>query len=224
MPKSSLQDLVAKYPYTMHDHDLIYLPKSITLVSTIPCFDAQKQILYYLFDSMPKRDDTQPERNIRIPKKYVDQIENIIHKKKQDNSHVDIDDMWAQTFSYDRNLYLKSHKKGEEYHIKETQLREFYISGVFSLLDFSNGPVERVVLKLHNENPDEELVRYRINKAMGVDLPPIGYKPLFKKLSVKNVIKIFKSILLERQIIFFSSHPGEIPYITEAFISLLSPM
>jgi len=224
MPKTSLQELLVKYPYTMNDHDLIYIPKSITLVSTIPSFDAQKQILYYFYDSLLKKDTTQPERSIRIPKKYIDQLETIISKKKQEKSHVQIDDMWTQTFSYDRNLYLKGLKKNEEYIIKETQLREFYISAMFSLLDLSKGPVERVVLKLHNDHPDEEFIRYRVNKSMGIDLPTTGYKSLFKKLSAKNLVKVFKAILLEKQIIFFSSQPGEIPYITEAFINLLSPL
>lgn len=208
----------------MNEHDLVYIPKSITLVSRIPSFDAQKQILYYFYDSLLKKDDSQSDRNIRIPRKYLDQFETILNKKKQEQSDVQIDDMWAQIFSYDRNLYLKSHKKADDILIKETQLREFYVSAIFSLLDLVNGPLERVILKLHNNSKDEELIRYRINNAMGIDLPPTGYKTLFKKLSPRNFVKIFRAILLEKQIIFFSAYPGEIPHITEAFISLLSPM
>lgn len=204
----------------MPDHDLIYYAKSITLISDFPAFDVQKQILKYLYKKFITRDRV--EKSIRIPKKYVTQLENLIRTAEDEGTSVD--DQWQESFIYDRAVYMKNYIKEEEYTLKESSIREFYLSAFFSTLDLSKGPAERVLLKLVDDE-DFELLRYRVYKGMTpANLPMTSFKSLFRKLSAGNILKIFRSMILERQILFFSNTPGEIAYVTEALLCLISPL
>jgi hypothetical protein len=79
--------------------------------------------------------------------------------------------------------------------MKESSLREFYLSALFSLLDLSKGPCEQVILKLIKDE-DEELLRTRVyNNMTATNLPIVSYKYLFLKLSAGNILKIFRAII-----------------------------
>lgn len=205
----------------MSDHDLIYVPKTITLMSDMPVFDLQKQILKYIYELIRRKERTNNEKSIRIPRKYITQLEEVIRDHEENDK---VDEEWHKAFSYDRSIYLKHYIKEEEFTIRESNLREFYISAIFSILDLSRGPAERIVLRM-TEDENEELLRYRVyNNVSATNLPTVSFKYLFRRLSAANIIKVFKAIIQEKQVIFFSKSPGEIPYITEAFLSLISPL
>ena len=220
MPKTSLQDL-GKYPYTMNDHTLVYLPKSISLVSTTPCFETQRQVLKYFYKSMfAKRQEDQSTREIIISKKLIEEFE-ILIKKHGEN---DIDKIWDKIFP----TLPKSFSLQDSFVIKESQLKEFYISVLFSLMDPKIDNIDdskNVFVKVFREtkNEDNEFARYIIHSDR-INIPQVSYKYLFQKLSIGNIIQIFKCILIERQIIFFSSTPGDIPFIGEALLSFLGPL
>ncbi|KRX08377.1 RNA 3'-terminal phosphate cyclase/enolpyruvate transferase, alpha/beta [Pseudocohnilembus persalinus] len=59
-----------------------------------------------------------------------------------------------------------------------------------------------------------------------INLSPqnFSYKALYKRLKLVNIIKIIKYILLEKQIIFFCQNPGDIPSMTEALLSYITPL
>ena len=107
--------------------------------------------------------------------------------------------------------------------IKETNIKEFYISMIFSLLQIKEEDCEISFLKPFKDS-HEELLRFRINSGIGISLTNFSYKPLFTRLTLDNIIKIIKYILLEKQLLFFSSFPAEIPIITESLLSLISPL
>ena len=198
------------------------------MVSTLPCFDTQRRILKYMYgDLLQAKDKDYCGRNIRIPTRHIWNIA-CLFKDQQGNispkDDASIDREWEKTFEYNRKKHLKGVGVEEEVLIHESRLREFYISAIFSLLDIPKKPAEKTLLKLHHEDRNDELLRYRVVKRAGIYLPQTTYKLLFKRLSAKNIVRIFKYILLERQLIFFSSHEEEIPYITEAFLSLISPL
>lgn len=204
----------------MPDHDLIYYAKSITLISDLPVFDLQKQMLKYLYSKFITRDKV--DKLIRIPKKYITQLETVIRTAEEEGGSVDAE--WHDAFVYDRNVYMKNYIKEEETTVKESAIREFYLSAFFSTLDLTKGPAERVLLKLVDDE-DSELLRYRVYQGMSpANLPMTSFKSLFRKLSAGNILKIFRSMITERQILFFSHTPGEIAYITEALLCLISPL
>jgi len=221
MPKTSLQDLI-KYPYTMNDYSLVYLPKSISLISPIACFETQRQILNYLYISMfAKRQENVCTREIRIPKFILDKFQTSVTMHQGDH---DFDEFW-----YNQCLSLQSSQKNlatkDYYSIKESQLKEFYISVMFSLMEVESFSIEKVLLDVYQENSEEkEFARYRITNSKGNDLPSTDYRYLFQKISVENILQLFKCLIMERQIIIFSTTPGNIPYIGEALLGLLGPL
>ena len=196
----------------------IFVPKSILVISETSCLDAQKQLLKFLnktfVPSRLKDACVDLEKYIRIPTRYIKDVKSF--EKSELDSILGSQD---------------SPKEGELGPvIRESQLAEFYISAFYSLVPqkkYLGESKERIILNLKDwtkgKIPDKELLRYRITKSVGIEIPTTSFKPLFKKLSAKNIVRILKSILLERQIIFFSSQPSEIPYITEALLSLIWP-
>jgi len=192
----------------------IFVPKSILVISETSCLDAQKQLLKFLNKTfVPSRlKDTcvDLEKYVRIPTRYIK------------NAKSELDSILGGQ---------DSPKEGELGPvIRESQLAEFYISAFYSLAPqkkYLGESKERIILALKDwtkgKVADKELLRYRITKSVGIEIPTTSFKALFKKLSAKNIVRILKSILLERQIIFFSSQPSEIPYVTEALLSLIWP-
>ena len=82
---------------------------------------------------------------------------------------------------------------------------------------------ETILLKSYGDD-DPELIRYRINQTVWINLNGYNFKSLFKKLTVINIMRMIQFILLERKIIIFSKNPGDIPNITETLLALISPM
>ena len=227
MPKIPIQNLI-KNPLKLNEHhDLIFVPKSLSIISSLPVFEAQDQILKYLYHNIikPKRAKAH-ERIIKIPARFIAQFQELYEKCQKNNQEYQIDELWQNVFHYDRNLVSKTTNlisQENEISIKNTQLCEFYISAVFSLMNMTTKSKETILLKPYGDE-DPELIRYRINQTMGINLTGYNFKILFKKLSLVNVMKIIKFILLERKIIIFSQNPGDIPNITETLLALISPM
>ena len=203
------------------------MPKSICLVSTIPCFNAQKQLLLFLYsDLLQDKNPNNHNNNIRIPTRYVWSLACFLKDNQiPSGDYVGVDKQWERSFEYNREQHFKGLGKEEEFIINESRLREFYISAALSILDIPKTPEDKVLLTLRRakEIDGDELLRYRISKA-NICIPQASYKLLFKKMKVENIVKVFKYIMLERQIIFFSKKTEDIPYITEALLSLISPL
>ena len=223
MPKTPLQDL-AKYPYSMNDHNLIYLPKSVSLISTSPCFDTQRQVLQFMYKSLfARKQENQCTREMKIPKKWIKVLEEL-DTRQESGEKLNIDSIWANEFPNRQQLYNKLGTSEDCFVIKESQLKEFYISVLFSLMKMDRTPSERLLMNLFDQGGEEELARYRVPLTDAIDSPHSDYRHLFQKLSPENIVTIMKCMLLEKKIIFFSATPGDIPYITEALLGLLSPM
>jgi len=199
----------------------IFVPKSILVISETSCLDAQKQLLKFINRTFVpgrlKDAFVDLEKYIRVPTKYIKRVyslrrpgfESILgdQEEKQSPKEGDLGPV-----------------------IRESQLVEFYISAFYSLMPPKKSPQEsqeRIILALKDwtksKVADKELLRYRITKSVGIEIPTTSFKPLFKRLSARNIVRLLKAILLERQIIFFSSQPSEIPYVTEALLNLIWP-
>ena len=223
MPKTSLKDLV-KYPYTMNEHDLVYLPKSLSLISSLPCFDTQRQVLRHLYNHMfAKSDNKGTKDDIKIPKRWLETMENVIIRQ-QNGKDTDFDELWQKEYSDRKQLYLKPVFNEDCYVLKEAQLKEFYISVMFSLMEVESDPFEKILVNSLKPDQEEQFARYRTPAVKGIDLPQVDYRYLFQRFSPENIMLIIKCLLLEKQMIFFSKSPGDIPIISEILISLFRPL
>lgn len=200
------------------DADLIYVPKSIALISRIPVFDLQKNFLHYFYNHHILSKRRNSEKILRIPMYYFEEFDKIITKEGLYQGEFDFKTKFDEITDSLQN-------KDEKFHliIKETKLKEFYISMIFSLLHIKEEDCEISFLKLFKDQ-NEELLRFRLSNGVGINLNNFSYKPLFTRLTLDNIIKIIKFILLEKQLLFFSSTPSEIPIITESLLSLISPL
>lgn len=207
---------------------LIYVPKSVSLVSSKACFDTQRMILKYIYGNLLGKNEKEYLTNkIRIPTRYIWNLSCLVKDIQENNLQGDegnIDKQWDKICEYNRDIHLKAQGKEEEIFVQESQLKEFYFSAIFSVLEFPKKPADKIVLKLYDQDQNNEMIRFRTIKKSGIYLPEITYKVLLKRLSARNIVRIFKYILLEKQIIFFSSRTEELPYVTEAFLSLISPL
>ena len=192
------------------------------MISETPCLDSQKQILKLIHKSLPstkgKDSFVDLEKYIRIPIKYIKHAHSLLVPG--------LDSILISEEGKDPNSPAES-ELGPV--VRESQLNEFYISAAYSLFNKSGSEYkERAILELRDwmreKGSEKEIFRYRVPKNIGIEIPTTSFKSLFKRLSAKNVVRLLKCIMLERQLIFFSSQPSEIPYITEALLSLLWPM
>mmetsp|Transcript_13049 Transcript_13049/g.11153 ORF Transcript_13049/g.11153 Transcript_13049/m.11153 type:complete len:241 (+) Transcript_13049:507-1229(+) len=227
----------------MDGYALIYIPKAITFISEMPVFEFQLSIANLFCDGFIKKN--KKERAVRISKKHIAQLESVLSRSKGLGKDNLADQMWHKTFTYDRTVYQRNIIRDEEYLIKESNLREFYMSTLFSVLDLSEGPPERMVHRLTNdEDPEsaasaqkdpkkvqkdntdhDELCRYRVYKNVGVsNLPSVSFSTMFTKMSARMIVSVFEALLIEKSVVFFSKTPGEIPLITEAILALASPL
>jgi hypothetical protein len=190
--------------------DLIYVPKSICLISRLPVFDLQRQFLIHLYKSfiISKRDQKEKIINLSMSTKQANRLSLYSSESGEKRGR----------FSY--NPDSPGTRSGQ--YVKEQNLLEFYISMLFSLMPLEEEAKEKAFLKL--ESKDEEFLRFRLNNSIGLNLMNFSFKSLFKRLSLDNILKIIKFILLERQLIFFSSEPGEIANITESLLYLIAPL
>ena len=116
---------------------------------------------------------------------------------------------------------LKKSNSSEIVLIKEKSLLEFYISAFFSLLPISQDNQEICLMKLQE---NDIFSKFRLNSGIGIYLTNCSFEPFAKKLTPILIKEILQNILLERQIIFFSSKPEEISLITEIFLTLITPL
>lgn len=195
------------------------MPKSIALISRIPVFDLQKNFLHYIYHHHIIAKRQKIEKSIQIPLYYLDQFDKIIQEEGLYQGEYDFKVKFNEIVESNKNM-----KNTKFITINETKIREFYISMIFSLLHIREDDCEISFLKLFKDNQNEELVRFRFNSGIGINLNNFSYKPLFTRLTLDNIIKIVKFILLEKQLLFFSSVPSEIPIITECLLSLISPL
>ena len=243
-----------KNPLTIDEnYALVYVPKSISLISYIPIFDTQKQILRYFYhDLISYKRNQNIDRVISIPGAYFSKFSETLNLEGEER----VDHKWEKNFeSLKTDIAAKKQadseslkSKGrsasdnvntEDFCIKETHIVEFYMSAIFSLIEVKSEATEVSILKLYPEKVPQntkkqsvknepqkyaEFLRYRINDSMGINLPTFSFKALFKKLSLINIVRIIKHMLIERQIIIFSSQPGDIASLTEALFLLISPL
>lgn len=202
----------------------IFVPKSIIVISETSCLDAQKQLLKFINRTFVpgrlKDAYVDLEKYIRIPTKYIKRVYSV--------QRAGFDSILGNQESQEGKQSANEGDLGPV--VRESQLVEFYISAFYSLMPPKKSPQEsqeRIILALKDwtksKVADKELLRYRITKSVGIEIPTTSFKPLFKRLSAGNIVRLLKAILLERQIIFFSSQPSEIPYVTEALLSLIWP-
>lgn len=210
---------IIRNPLVLNDEtDMIYVPKSISLISRIPVFELQKNLLHYFYKNHILSRRHQEEKIITIPNYLFQEYDNIIASfGLYQGEHEFKIKVQSKIDSLPADCMKNSVK------IKETKLKEFYISMIFSLFQIKEEDCEISFLKLFKDR-NEELLRFRINNGIGINLANFSYKPLFTRLTLDNIIKIIKFILLEKQLLFFSSFPAEIPLITESLLSLISPL
>ncbi len=158
----------------------IFVPKSILVISETSCLDAQKQLLKFLnktfVPSRLKDACVDLEKYIRIPTRYIKDVKSF--EKSELDSILGSQD---------------SPKEGELGPvIRESQLAEFYISAFYSLVPqkkYLGESKERIILNLKDwtkgKIPDKELLRYRITKSVGIEIPTTSFKPLFKNSLLK---------------------------------------
>jgi len=194
------------------------------MISEAPCLDAQKKILKHIHKSISfdksKNSFIDLEKYIRIPIKYIKHAHSLLVPG--------LDSILMSEEDNNKNSPPES-ELGPV--VKDSQLSEFYISAAYSLFPEDKPGhefKERAVLELRDwvreKGSETEIFRYRVPKNIGIEIPTTSFKPLFKRLSAKNVVRLLKCILLERKLIFFSSQPDEIPYITQALLSMLWPL
>ena len=82
-------------------------------------------------------------------------------------------------------------------------VNEFYVSVIFSLLRLTDD-CDISFKGLNNE----ELFRFRISDEIGIGQLSFSMKPLLSKLSLDNILKIVKFLLLEKRLLFVSKNPG----------------
>lgn len=82
-------------------------------------------------------------------------------------------------------------------------VNEFYVSAIFSLLRLTDD-CDISFKGLNNE----ELFRFRISDEIGIGQLSFSMKPLLSKLSLDNILKIVKFLLLEKRLLFVSKNPG----------------
>ena len=204
------------------DTDLIYVPKAISLISRIPVFDLQKTFLHYIYKNHIISRREREDKVIYIPCRLFEQFDKIISTSGLFQGEYEFK-IKFQSIRDSLSPELNEKKSSHCVKIKEHKLKEFYISMIFSLLQIKEEDCEISFLKLFKD-PHEELLRFRINNGIGINLTNFSYKPLFTRLTLDNIIKIIKFILLEKQILIFSSAPAEIAIITESLLSLISPL
>lgn len=203
------------------DTELIYLPKVICLVSRIPFLDLQKQILLYFYHNLIIPKSVKNSHNtINVPRKLVDFF-NALHLQHGIDK---MEKVWDEQITE----FLKNLKIGELqvlYKVKETHLAEFYISLIFTICKIKPSNQELTLYKpFQNNTKVHDIFKFRLNERITLSYPYFSYKSMFRRLSIDNIIKILKYIILEKQIIFFSSKPGEITQITETLLSLITPL
>ena len=219
---------IIRNPLILHDEaDLIYVPKTISLISRIPVFDLQKNILHYFYKNHIVSKRQREEKIITIPFRLLEEFDKIILNnglyQGEHEFKLKFPNIMETIVNSERNIQNNNRSSENYIKIRESKLKEFYISVIFSLLQIKEEDCEISFLKLFKD-PHEELLRFRINNDIGINLMNFSYKPLFNRLTLDNIIKLIKYILLEKQILFFSSIPSEIPIITESLLSLISPL
>lgn len=221
----SLSSIIRNPLVLNDDTDLIYVPKSISLISRIPVFDLQKTFLHYLYKNGILSKRQREEKIIHIPCQLFEEFDKIISNYGLFQGEYEFKMKFQSILdSLSPGTRSNTNKKSANFiKVKESSLKEFYISMIFSLLQIKEEDCEISFLKLFKD-PHEEMLRFRINNGIGINLTNFSYKPLFTRLTLDNIIKIIKYILLEKQILIFSSVPSEIPIITESLLSLISPL
>lgn len=102
---------------------------------------------------------------------------------------------------------------------------EFYISLLFSAFPLLPGNHEISIFRPDENNKvNSQFVKYNLSGRATFFVPNFSFKTLFRKLKIVNIIKIVKYIILEKQIIIFSSAPGETASLTEALLHLIFPL
>ncbi|CAD8157966.1 unnamed protein product [Paramecium pentaurelia] len=106
--------------------------------------------------------------------------------------------------------------------LSNQQLFEFYLSvGITNL----NGLyfVPKQIMKSRQE-VITDLIINNPNHKNNLYNKDISFNVLFSKLSIKNIIKVVQSIILEKQIILFTTQVWELATITEAFLQFIYPL
>lgn len=210
MPKIPLHKFIANPLILDNSIELIYFPKAITLVSRIPVFDFQKEFLGNIYNKLIENKRSKLRNRINIPENMIENFESLVNISNPHSSE-DI---------YTLNQQMMTLINSNSLIIEETKIWEFYISMMFSLMNCMDDDKEISYIGFDKK----EFIRFRIHNSVGLTVPDFSFKLLYRKLSTFNIVKVIKYMLLEGQIIFFAENPSDIVAVTEALLSLISPL
>lgn len=196
MPKVSLNRLISNPLSLTNSATLILVPKSVSLISRLPIFDLQKSLLNFFYSIFVENNRKNNKIPLKIPLNLIQNFDKLILS----NGLFKGEKIFMQEF---KNYWDNS---GKILKICKQKIREFYISVMFSLLRLSEGDIEIAFIGLRERNM--ELFRLRINTEIGINLPNFSLKPLFSKLTLDNILRVVKYLLLEKKLLFITDKPG----------------
>ncbi|CAD8063676.1 unnamed protein product [Paramecium primaurelia] len=106
--------------------------------------------------------------------------------------------------------------------LSNQQLFEFYLSVGITNLDGLYF-VPKQIMKTRQE-VITDLIINNPNHKNNLYNKDISFNALFSKLSIKSIIKVVQSIILEKQIILFTTQVWDLATITEAFLQFIYPL
>ena len=228
LPKMSMNRLVNNPLALQYQNlSLIYVPKALCLISRMPIFDLEVQFLKLLHNNVliPKRNSLLSIKNTENNSKFS---KNSLFSQKMpmislglsciSTNSSTISTISRKTEGKSKIFTISNCKK-----VKETRLFEFYSSMIFSILHISDQDQLISYQDLNKENPSETL-RFQINNSIGLNIPSFDFWLIFSKLSIENIIRLFTSVLLEKQIIIFSKSSKDLINISETLLNIISPL
>ena len=195
---------------------------------------------------MMPRFEPSKEQNLRIPYFYVDKFKNLLESHGKEKAEL----IWEDKFKdfRDEHQKLVHHRQQtlvapgqmdkhfeKDYLLKESDLIEFYLSSFFTILPLSEEPNEYSIIRsIQNdshqrsiEDSDKlynELFRYRITNSLAINLTNFSFHSLFNRLKLNDIVRLFRYVLMEKQLVIFSTNPRDIVYLCEALFSFINPM
>ncbi|CAD8179469.1 unnamed protein product [Paramecium pentaurelia] len=211
-PKIAIKQIIKNPLILDEDTQLIYAPKTITLVSHSPSFDLQRQFLVFFYNSYII---DRGLNSIGLCEDHLKQFERLVLTHGLNGAE--------QEWNQQEVIHLK---QLEQDYIMDQDILEFYISVLFTLNkktlltdEDQNHEIRITKCEVHNE-----ILRFRTNDQEILSLTNFTFRPLFSRLSLVNIMRIVMCIISEKQMLFFSSNISEIPQITEGLLSLIKPL
>ena len=184
----------------------MYAPKAISLISRFPNFKLQKSFLKFIKSTLilPKRFNY--SNQLSIPKCLIADFNQLtkIYPEAQAEEILD------SKYEVMKSFYSKEELESDVKIVNEQDFFEFYISCLFSLFSITERTNDCAFIKPDIKKKESFLLLRSVAES-NMSLPLFSFKPLIQKLSLDNITKIYKAILLEKQIIFFRVIPRKFP-------------